>query len=542
MGADWPKQGGWLRLVAVASLVGCALASNAFAVTGEWWDTDYLYRQNVAVTTGATQPDRGYSGYTLRIAALNTQALIASGQMQADCDDLRVLYFDGAGWQELVRHVIDCGSVNSDIRFASPIGLVSGATDDDFYLYYGNSAAAAPASVSTSNVYLWFDDATTNRASSYIRGRVDPWHGNGWDNSLVWNSAGYYTYDNGDNFASAYRLAVDERDVFIEAEFFHTDCYALNMTTGVLVRGIIASGNNQSEQSNHYYTTNRGEQARPGCTAGGYNHDGAIMRRQRGQIAVQGTNPGDIINGVWRRQALAAFSVNPSRLRFWDADNAITWAALGFPDTTNLLVGGDDNNDVEGRGFVAVMTAQDEARLRNILVRRYVEPEPALVLGAQELFASPELTVFKTVRSVSDPINGALNPYAIPGSIVEYEIEVVNQGSGAVDLDSLVITDRLSTALALIVDDLAPASGPVRFEDGAGSQSSGLSLTFSGLSNAGDGLAFSSDGVSFTYTPIPGPDGSDTSVRALRINLSGVMNPATSGDTRFSIFYRTRVR
>ncbi|MEL7311123.1 MAG: hypothetical protein AAFN07_06410 [Pseudomonadota bacterium] len=525
------------------AVLGCALVTaTANAVTGEWWDTDYLYRQNLAVSTGPTQPDRGYDGYTLRVPAFNTQSLIAAGELQPDCDDLRILYFDGAGWTELDRHVIDCGGVSSDLRFAAPVGLASNAIDDDFYVYYGNPAAGQPNPLGTNNVYLWFDDASVNRAASYIRGRVDNWHGNGWDNSLAWNPAGFYTYDNGDNFTSGYRLAVDERDVFIEAEFFHTDCYALNMTTGVLVRGIIQSGSGGSETSNHYYTSNRGEQAQPGCTANGYNHDGAIMRRQRNQNAVQGVNPGDIANGVWRRQALAAFATNPSRLRFWDADNSAAWAALGFPDNSNLLVGGDDTNDVEGRGFVAVMTAQDEARLRNILVRRYVEPEPTITVGAQELFATPELTVFKTVSNVSDPVNGTLNPFAIPGAVVEYEIRVVNQGSGTVDLDSLVITDRLPIALTLLVSDIAPGVGPVRFEDGVGSQSSGLSLTFGALGDPTDGLSFSDDGVNFGYTPIPGVDGTDDAVRAFQINLSGTMNAATSGDTSFSVFYRARVR
>ena len=523
-------------------VVCMAAGADVSAVTSEWWDTDYLYRQNLAVSTGPQQPDRGYYGYTLRVPALNTQALIAAGEMQADCDDLRVLYFDGSAWTELDRHVIDCGAAVSDVRFAAPVGMASNAIDDDFYLYYGNPAAGAPAPLGTSNVYLWFDDASVNRAASYIRGRVDNWHGNGWDNSLAWNPAGFYTYDNGDNFTSGYRLAVDERDVCIEAEFFHVDCYALNLTSGVLVRGIIQSGSGGSEYSDHYYTSNRGEQARPGCTANGYSHDGAIMRRQRNQNAVQGVNPGDIVNNVWRRQALAAFATNPSRLRFWDADNSASWAAIGFPDNTNLLVAGDDANDVEGRGFVAVMTAQDEARLRNIVVRRYVEPEPTITLGAQELFASPELTVFKTVSNFSDPINGTLNPFAIPGAIVEYEIRVVNQGSGTVDLDSLVITDRLPLTLALVVADLSPGAGPVRFEDGGGSQSSGLTLAFGALGDPTDGLSFSDDGLSFGYTPIPGVDGTDEAVRAFQINLSGTMNAATNGDTSFSVFYRARVR
>lgn len=530
------------KITAVAALL--VASSGAQAITSSWWDTDYTYRQNVAVQTGANTPERGYAGYTLRSVGLDTQALISTSQMRSDCNDLRVLFFDGVAWQELDRHVLGCNTTQTDIRFASPVALAGASTEDNFYIYYGNATAGAPAALATSNVYLWFDDASVNRSASYIRGRVDNFHGNGWDNSLVYNAAGYYTYSTGDNFTSGYRLAVDERDVFIEAEFFHTDCFPINMTTGVLVRGIIQSGSGSSESSNHYYTTNRGEFPQSGCgNANGYGHDGAIMRRQRNQIAVSPpANPGDITPNTWRRQALAAFGGGPTQLRFWDEDNSAFWAALGFPDAGNILASGTDNQDVTGRGFVAVMTAQDQARLRNILVRRYVEPEPLITLGPQELFASPELTVFKTVRTVSDLINNDTNPYAIPGAIVEYEVRVVNAGNGAVDMDSLVITDTLPPQLQLVVAELSPGTGPVQFIDGAGTSSSGLGLTFTALGSNSDDIEFSTDGVNFLYAPTEDLNGTDGDVAFLRINPSGTMQaPAGGGQTLFSVRYRMRI-
>ncbi|MEO0574267.1 MAG: hypothetical protein AAF004_02305 [Pseudomonadota bacterium] len=530
------------RISALVAMMAASL--NAYAITSSWWDTDFVYRQNVAVQTGVNTPDRGYAGYTLRSIGLDTQALISTSQMRSDCNDLRVLFFDGAAWQELDRHVLGCNTTQTDIRFASPIALAGAATEDDFYVYYGNPSAGAPAALTTSNVYLWFDDASVNRSASYIRGRVDNFHGNGWDNSLAYNAAGFYTYRNGDNFTSGYRLAVDERDVFIEAEFFHTDCFPINMTTGVLVRGIIQSGSGGSESSNHYYTTNRGEFPQSGCgNANGYSHDGAIMRRQRNQNAVlPPANPGDIVPDTWRRQALAAFGGGPTQLRFWDEDNSAAWAALGYPNAGNILTSGSDNENITGRGFVAVMTAQDQARLRNILVRRYVEPEPVIILGAQELFASPELTVFKTVRTVSDLINGDTNPYAIPGAVVEYEVRIVNAGSGTVDMDSLVITDVLPPQLQLVVDDLSPGTGPVQFIDGAGASSSGLSLMFTALDSDADDIEFSTDGINYNYDPSADTNGTDAAVGFLRINPGGTMQAAGgTGQTVFSVRYRMRV-
>lgn len=527
-------------------IVAAAMAfiHSAHAITSDWWDTTYLYRQNVAVVTGAITPDRGYDGYTLRSIGLNTQALISTGQMQTSCADLRVAFYDGVAWQELDRHVLGCNTTQTDIRFRSPVALAGASVQDDFYFYYGNATAGTPNPLDTDNVYLWFDDASVNRSASYIRGRVDNFHGNGWDNSLTYNPAGFYTYSNGDNRTSGYRLAVDERDVYIEAEFFHTDCFPINMTTGVLVRGIIQNGTGGSESSNHYYTTNRGEFPEAGCgNANGYTHDGAIMRRQRNQIAVAPvSNPGDITANAWRRQGLAAYGGGPTQLRFWDADNSALWSALGFPNSGNLLASGSDNQNVTNRGFVAVMTAQDQARLRNILVRRYVEPEPAITLGAQELFANPELTLFKTVRSISDPVNGATNPFSIPGAIVEYEVRVENRGTGPVDMDSLIISDALPAQLQLIVDDIAPGAGPVAFEDGVGPSASGLSLSYVDLASTADDVSFSTDGIDFSYVPNADSSGADAAVSFLRITPGGTMQAASGGgQTFFIVRFRMRV-
>ena len=244
-------------------LVIMTVSQTAGAATSLWWDLGYDFRRNIAVTTGANTPDKGYDGYTVRDATLDTQSLITAGQMQTNCNDLRILYFDGLSWTELPRHLIGCNTAATDIRFRLPVNLAASSVNDNFYVYHGNTAAGPPASLTTTNVYLWFDNASTDRSTSYVRGRIDPWHGTGWDNSLTWNPAGYYTHDNGDNFTSGYRLGLDERDVYVESEFFHTSCYPFNITTGVLLRGIVASGTGGSETSDHYYASNRGEY--PGC-------------------------------------------------------------------------------------------------------------------------------------------------------------------------------------------------------------------------------------------------------------------------------------
>jgi uncharacterized repeat protein (TIGR01451 family) len=528
---------------AVLLLAVSAAGSIATAATPLWWDTNYLLRFNVNVTTGSNLPDKGYIGYTARIASLDTQSLIAAGEMQADCSDLRILYYDGLSWQELVRHVIGCNTATTDIRFMLAADIAASNSDDNYYLYYDNGAPAGLPPLSTTNVYLWYDDATSDRSGSYTRGRVDNWHGNGWDNSMAWNAGGYYAYNNGDNFTSGYRRAVDERDVYVEAEFFHAGCYPLNITTGVLVRGIINAGTLGSENSNHYYASNRGEFPNGGtpCSAGGYNHDGDIIKNQRTNTAVNGPNPGDVIANTWRRQGLAAWLTGPTSLAFWDEDISANWAALGFPSGANLQVTGTDTNDNSGRGFAAVMTAQDNGRFRSVLIRRYIDPEPTLVLTPEA--QPPQLVLQKSLITVFDPINNTNSPKAIPGSWVEYTITATNTAAGAADSDTVAVTDPLPAGVILFVGDLvAPGTGPVEFVDGAGAASSGLTYTFGGLADLGDDVEFSTDGLNWNYVPSPDADGFDAAVRHIRVRPSGVFQGSpTPPPTQFDLRIRVQV-
>ena len=525
----------------LAGLVaGLSFSLHAQASTPLWWDTAYLQRYEIDVTTGANSPDKGYNGYTARIATLDTATLIGAGEMQSDCSDIRITYYDGLSWTELPRHVLNCNSASTDIRFMLSADIAASSSDDNYYLYFDNAAPGALPAMSETNVYIWFDDASIDRSASYVRGRIDAWHGTGWDNSLVWNGAGYYTYNTGDNFTSGYRRAIDERDIYAEAEFYHTGCYQLNITSGMIVRGIIASGSGGSEASDHYYASNRGEYP-VGCTGGGYNEDGDIVSGFRTTTVVNGANPGDVAANTWRRQGLATWLVNPTNASYWDENNSAAWVALGFPDAGNLHINGTDGGDDEGRGFAGIMTAQDIARLRNILFRRFVSPEPSLSLTLES--QPPAILLQKNLVTVYDPVNNTTNPKAIPGSWVDYTITTSNSAVGDVDDDTLIVTDPLPANVALFVGDLGAAgSGPVEFTDGTGAASSGLTYTFGGLSDAGDDVEFSTDGVNYNYTPITDANGFDAAVRYIRINPKGVFLGSTGPSTTFDLRIRVRVQ
>ena len=152
----------------LAAFTVAASVNPASAATTLWWNTDYADRFEIDVTTGANVPDKGYVGYTARVATLDTQALIAAGDMQADCSDLRITYYNGIGWQELSRHVLNCNTTTTDIRFALVVDIVASSNDDNYYLYYNFSSPAALPGMTTTNVYLWFDDASIDRSGNAV--------------------------------------------------------------------------------------------------------------------------------------------------------------------------------------------------------------------------------------------------------------------------------------------------------------------------------------------------------------------------------------
>lgn len=148
----------------------------------------------------------------------------------------------------------------------------------------------------------------------------------------------------------------------------------------------------------------------------------------------------------------------------------------------------------------------------------------------------PTLIVVKTSQALTDPVNAGVNAKRIPGGVTRYEISLTNNGPGAVDASSLVITDVLPADTELYV---ASAGGdPIEFIDGA--TPSGLGFVYASevrYSNQPGG------GAPFDYTPVPDADGFDANVRGLRIAPSGVMNGASGAATpSFTVRFRVRVR
>ena len=155
--------------------------------------------------------------------------------------------------------------------------------------------------------------------------------------------------------------------------------------------------------------------------------------------------------------------------------------------------------------------------------------------------AGPSLQLSKTVQSISDPVNGTTNPKSFPGATKLYVVTISNQGAGAVDGNTVSVSDPIPANTRMFVGNLgAPGSGPVAFVNGT--PSSALTWTFSGLNSATDDLEFSNDGgVTWTYVPVADVEGCDAAITHIRMRPKGVMPGNGSGNPSFQLQFRVLV-
>jgi hypothetical protein len=135
-----------LSVLVIAMFLAMAGGANA---NSDWWDSGYKYRQQVTVENNADSVME--AGYTMDVDISGITGSLANG------DDIRVVY-NGV---ELDR-ILGTGTVT----FATQADIAAGASDSNYYIYYGNANAGA-APVDTSNIYLLYDDFSDNDMSDW---------------------------------------------------------------------------------------------------------------------------------------------------------------------------------------------------------------------------------------------------------------------------------------------------------------------------------------------------------------------------------------
>jgi len=143
----------------------------------------------------------------------------------------------------------------------------------------------------------------------------------------------------------------------------------------------------------------------------------------------------------------------------------------------------------------------------------------------------PNLLVLKSVQTVSDPFNGVVNPKAIPGAVMSYTVIVTNQGTGATDPDTVVITDPIPANTSMCVSSTC-SNPPV-----TGSCANGCGLTYN---YATDVTYF--DQFDNSYTPAPDAAGYDPLARKVRVNPKNALNGSPGAPyPQFTLQFLVRV-
>lgn len=146
----------------------------------------------------------------------------------------------------------------------------------------------------------------------------------------------------------------------------------------------------------------------------------------------------------------------------------------------------------------------------------------------------PLLSALKTVSMVGTSGNAR---FAIPGNDVYYTLAVTNSGDGAVDTNSLFISDPIPADVEFYngdIDGAGPAAGAAYFtQSGAG-----LTFTLGTDVRYSNAVAKPANFAACSYTPSAGYD---PNVRHLCLNPKGKML-AGDPDPTFSVQFRARIK
>jgi outer membrane protein assembly factor BamB len=325
----------------------------------------WSFTRTITVTVGANAPFNGYNGYSAQITGFNTAALVTAGKMRSDCNDLRIARFAANTWTELDRQVINCNTANTTIWFKLQADIAANGSDNSYSLFYGNANATAPPA-NLNNVYLAYDNFDADTLNQPPAGWTvqggGPWN--------VVADVGTNRILRESNATAGVRNIIKmnsvttERDVWVQADIRMTSANGLESTGCPIGRvGGNAAANLTAYRSCLQFIT-----------------IGALPNQRVSQLA------------YW---SAGAFNSLQQPLFPWVNGTFYTvgGAFFGSPATLRTFVNGVlqapsivGDNHVTTAGSVGLFVFDGDPvnyDFDNFLARRYTEPEPTTVVGAE---------------------------------------------------------------------------------------------------------------------------------------------------------------
>src|SRR5882762_2057449 len=323
------------------------------------------FTRTITATVGANAPFNGYNGYSVSITGFDTAALVATGKMRADCNDLRIARFAASTWTQLDRQVINCNTANTTVWFKLQADIAANGSDASYSMFYGNPTAGAPPA-NLNNVYLAYDNFDSDTLNQPPAGWTvqggGPWNvvADVGTNRILRESNAAAGNRNIIKFSSV----TTERDVWVQSDVRMTSANALEST---------------------------------GCPVGrvsGATAANLTAYRSCLQFITIGVLPNQRVSQLASWNA-GTFNSLQEPLYPWIDSTFYTvgGAFFGSPATLRTFVNGIlqapsivGNNNVTTAGSVGLFVYDGNPvnyDFDNFLARRYTEPEPTTAVGAE---------------------------------------------------------------------------------------------------------------------------------------------------------------
>jgi hypothetical protein len=325
------------------------LAAPASALDG------WSYYRPITITNSLSQSLTDYQvNFTL-----NTANLIVQGKMRSDCGDLRVTLSDG---QTLLPYWIEPNTCNtSATRIWIKIPSIPASGSVTIYVWYGNLSAASAADGSA--VFVFFDDASSNKSSAYVFRNL---YNAGQPGSLSYDATNKrYTisWSPADNIALTVNgLILSNAE--IEVNFITPSSISTNYQFGAIIR---------YSTSGVYFLR----------TLNTYSPD-------RIEFCKEPTPPNTALTTLIYTSLggdLITTNANYRIIARAYGSNLYAWISIN-----NVTLTASDSNYTSGEW--GIFTAYDISSIyfNFVKIRQYVSPEPSVSVG-NELIAKPDLTV-----------------------------------------------------------------------------------------------------------------------------------------------------
>ena len=139
-----------------------------------------------------------------------------------------------------------------------------------------------------------------------------------------------------------------------------------------------------------------------------------------------------------------------------------------------------------------------------------------------------QLTVATSSRTTWDPVNGVINPKALPGGRQRTTLLVANPDIVAIENNSMALTLPVAARQRIALDGDGSGS-PAVFTYADGSPASSLAFAYASPGSTTDDVDFSNDGgTSWSYAPVAGSAASQGAVTHVRLRPRGSMAPGSN--------------